>query len=69
LARYAVTARPDNSDVIANWESKWHAAADQAMAGLATIFNDAPTPTDPADVLTKVKQFYIQFRASYTVDS
>jgi hypothetical protein len=69
LARYAVTARPANSDVLANWESKWHVAADQAVAGLATIFNDAPTRTDPADVLTNVKHSYIQFRASCTVDS
>jgi toluene monooxygenase system protein E len=69
LARYAIAARPDNSTVLASWNNRWRVAAEQAVAGLATIFIDAPTPADPAHVLTDIQQSYTQFRASWTKDN
>ncbi len=54
LARYSVAANPANREVLANWQAEWRPLAEDAVAGLATIFATAPRPTEPAAVEQQV---------------
>jgi toluene monooxygenase system protein E len=42
LARYAVTARPENADVLQRWVDRWTPRADEAAGGLAQMLAKLP---------------------------
>lgn len=66
LARYAVSARPENLAVIADWEDKWQPAAERAVDGLAEIFTQAPVPASPQTAKAAVAKATRELRASRT---
>lgn len=42
LARYAVTQRPANADVLRGWIDRWSPAADEAAKGIGSLLEAAP---------------------------
>ncbi|HEY0225184.1 MAG TPA: hypothetical protein VGC05_02070 [Mycobacterium sp.] len=59
LARYALTANPDNRAVIDDWIEKWRPLADRAVEGLAAAFPDPDAVRDRA--ATSVAAFTTQW--------
>jgi toluene monooxygenase system protein E len=51
LARYAVSSRPENAEVLGRWVEKWVPRADEAAAGLARMLAKLP-PTGRDESLT-----------------
>lgn len=56
LAKYAVTARPGNQDVIEGWAAAWNPLASRAISALAEFFADAPHPQTAETVLRQVSE-------------
>jgi toluene monooxygenase system protein E len=54
LLRAAIADRPANADVVAGWVEHWRPLATEAVAALAGVVAEAPTPGDPAAVAARV---------------
>ncbi|OBI12434.1 toluene hydroxylase [Mycobacterium sp. E2327] len=65
LVRYSVAANATNHDVLTDWVAKWQPLADNAVAGLATLFAAAPHPVDPEAVVRQVTESVSRFRSSF----
>ena len=52
LARFAVTANPENANVLRRWVDRWTPRADDAARALATLFETIPERGRPAGGVT-----------------